>query len=189
MTDSPSAPAPRFCTSCGAALPPNVAFCGTCGARVGAPAPTPPPYAPPPANVPPPGYAPAGYAPYAPAPRASFPTRWLVIAGLLLIVAVTVVVIINVVGGDGGGFSSGPTKEDIAQNANAFNGLADDVEILRKEKCKLTDLDKSRGYTEKWIIEWRDKDSRYAYTASEAWAFDGYNWDQYFASESKTGCP
>lgn len=184
MTDNPSAPAPRFCTSCGAALPPKVVFCGACGARVGTPPPTPPPY------VPPPGYAPAGYAPTkAPAPRASFPARWLVIGGLLVMAVAAVVLIMNAVGGEGGGFSSGPTKEDIALNANTFHGSADDIEILRKEKCKLTDLDRTRGYTEKWILEWRDKDSRYAYTASEAWAYDGYHWDQYFASESKTGCP
>jgi len=187
MTELPSAPAPRFCTSCGAALPPNIAFCGTCGTRVGAPVPTPLPYAPPSTNVPPPGTIPAGYAPYAPARRASHPMRWLVIGGLLVVAVVAVVLILNAVGG--GGFSRGPTQEDIALNANAFSGTADEVEILRKAKCKLTDLDRSRGYTEKWILEWRDKDSRYAYTASEAWAFDGYHWDQYFASESKTGCP
>ncbi|NTV37192.1 MAG: hypothetical protein HGA53_09575, partial [Anaerolineaceae bacterium] len=111
--------------------------------------------------------------------------RWVMIVAGAAVVIVLAFIAISALSGGGGG--SGPTAEDVAGSANFYHGSSQGMEILRKERCKLTDLDRSRGYTKKWIVSYRKLNDDWIIT--DPFVYDGYQWDDYFAQNSNTGCP
>lgn len=171
MSDASPTRNPRFCGSCGSALAPGSKFCETCGTPAVAAAAQPAPV-----------YA---YPPAYPAPQTAVRsplTRWIMIGAAALVVIVVAIIAISALSGGGG---SGPSLNQV-KTAKFMTGSID--KIIRSEKCTLTDVDKSRGYERKWVVSYRSS-GKYSMVFTDAFVYDGYQWERYIQAYPKTGCP
>lgn len=105
----------------------------------------------------------------------------LALVALIAVAAVVVWIVVGQVGGSMGGLTEGDIAFAIDQNQGKV--LPSDITIVRKVKCALPDIDKAKGYREKWIVSYIDESKRRLYGWTQysdpqgaIFISDGYKW-------------